>query len=201
MNNCSYFLWNYTLWHLLESPQRFYWNGIQSFSNNHQVVFLSEPLSCRAYEFELKMKYLWWIVSQCFALFSVGGFPPKSFPFAFHLYLAVTDFLSKLAINAKNPKIFEFQYILHMHIMTEVRLKRRTWHFQSRSLTLEVPRTKIFQLANSIDLDEGAQNEPPHLVVWLVVLGLTRLYFSQYRAVSQRDGERKEKWEMRINMF
>ena len=80
-----------------------------------------------------------------------------------------------------------------MHIMTEVRLKRRTWHFQSRSLTLEVPRTKIFQLANSIDLDEGAQNEPPHLVVWLVVLGLTRLYFSQYRAVSQRDGERKEK--------
>ena len=53
----------------------------------------------------------------------MGGFPLKSFPFAFHLYLAVTAFLSKLAVNAKNPRIFEFQYILHMRIMTEVRLK------------------------------------------------------------------------------
>ena len=30
-------------------------------------------------------------------------------------------------------------------------------------LTLKVPETKIAEFANSIDLDEVAHNEPPHL--------------------------------------
>ena len=31
------------------------------------------------------------------------------------------------------------------------------------NLTLQVPETKIVEFANSVDLDEVAQNEPPHL--------------------------------------
>ena len=31
------------------------------------------------------------------------------------------------------------------------------------SLTLELPETKIAELANGVDLDEVAHNEPPHL--------------------------------------
>ena len=40
------------------------------------------------------------------------------------------------------------------------------YHFHqtfSHGLTLSVPETKIFEFANSVDLDEVAQDEPPHL--------------------------------------
>ena len=32
-------------------------------------------------------------------------------------------------------------------------------------LTLQLPETKIAEFANSVDLDEVAHNEPPHLVI------------------------------------
>ena len=35
--------------------------------------------------------------------------------------------------------------------------------FQGQALTLKVPETKIAEFANSVDFDEVAQNEPPHL--------------------------------------
>ena len=36
-------------------------------------------------------------------------------------------------------------------------------NMQKRSLTLSVPKRKIAEFANSIDFDEMAHNEPPHL--------------------------------------
>ena len=34
---------------------------------------------------------------------------------------------------------------------------------EAQSLTLQVPDSKIAEIANSVDLDEAAHNEPPHL--------------------------------------
>ena len=39
-------------------------------------------------------------------------------------------------------------------------------------LTLKVPETKIAEFANSIDLDEVAHNEPPHLDLHCLLSGL-----------------------------
>ena len=37
------------------------------------------------------------------------------------------------------------------------------WELILKSLTLSVPEMKIVEFANSVDLDEVAHNEPPHL--------------------------------------
>ena len=39
----------------------------------------------------------------------------------------------------------------------------RKWGLTLKSLTLEVPETKKVAFANSVNLDEVAHNEPPHL--------------------------------------
>ena len=43
---------------------------------------------------------------------------------------------------------------------------------QTVNLTLSVPETKIAEFANSVDLDEVAQNEPPHLDLYCLSFNL-----------------------------
>ena len=40
---------------------------------------------------------------------------------------------------------------------------KKSAYYRLADLTLQVPETKIAEFANSVDLDEVAHNEPPHL--------------------------------------